>query len=72
MPIYAYKCNDCGTKYEIFHKVREEKENIACPSCRSDSAKRLMSVTSISGFNKSADLAPYPTCNTGMCSGGSC
>ena len=31
MPIYDYRCNDDGSTYDVFHKVREIEEDIICP-----------------------------------------
>ena len=32
MPIYEYKCQDCGTKFEKLVR-RSETAELACPSC---------------------------------------
>jgi putative FmdB family regulatory protein len=71
MPVFDYQCTDCGKNYDVYHKVREIKEDVICPSCGSVKHKKLMSVTSVSMGAKS-DYAP-PSCPSGgCCSGGSC
>jgi len=73
MPTFAYKCEDCGTKYEIFHKVREVIEDVICPQCNSRTSKKLISAVSIGGFsNKSLADMPLSSCATGQCSTGAC
>jgi len=70
MPTYAYKCMKCDTKYEVFHKTQEVKENINCPSCGSQESKRLITAAGISGFAASVsttDLPPAPSCPGGTC-----
>ncbi len=70
MPTYAYKCNDCETKYEVFHKAKEVKEDVVCPSCGSQDAKKLITAAGISGFDTIAsgsDLPPAPSCPGGSC-----
>ncbi len=59
MPIYDYRCDSCGTTYDVFHKVREVEEDIVCPECKSTNHTRLISAPSIS-MKKSAaaQLAP--------------
>ncbi len=70
MPIYTYKCEQCGTKYEIFHKVREDERAIVCPSCNSTAYKKVMSTT---GFLSQGSSSEMPSsCDFGGCCGGSC
>ncbi|MEK9136599.1 MAG: zinc ribbon domain-containing protein [Bacteroidota bacterium] len=75
MPIYDYKCNDCKTTYDVFHKVREVIDDVVCPSCESKNHTRLLSVpnVSMSGIRSTADFSPAPTCDSpGGCCGGAC
>ena len=74
MPTYTYKCNDCGTKYDVFHKTISEAGEVECPSCNSASSKKLMSaanIGSISSSKSSADVPSCPAygngCSSGMC-----
>lgn len=73
MPMYSYKCENCGTKYDIFHKVREETENIICPNCNSLAYKKLMTAASIGSSAKtSVPSGSLPPCAYGACDSGSC
>lgn len=67
MPTYAYKCEDCSEKYEIFFKVREDAQDIKCPKCNSLKYKKIMSVTSIG--SATTGKAGAPQCGTGCCPG---
>lgn len=49
MPIYDYLCNTCGTHYDVFHKVREQREDISCPTCHSNDFCKLMSIPAAVG-----------------------
>src|ERR1022692_4084886 len=33
MPIYEYKCQDCGTKFEKLVRKTSEDAGVECPSC---------------------------------------
>ena len=67
MPTYAYKCEECDTKFEYFHKTQENIEDVNCPTCNSTSLKKLVTSANFNGFN--TKLSPIPA----MCeSGGSC
>ncbi|MCX7833640.1 MAG: zinc ribbon domain-containing protein [Ignavibacteria bacterium] len=65
MPIFEYKCNDCNTKFEIFHKSRENEENIFCPKCNSKNYKKLISVFSSFGSENDTDFDN--PCSSGYC-----
>ena len=69
MPIYDYKCGECGKIYDVFHKVREVKEDILCPSCGSVKHTRLISAPSI---NMGSQPEAPPCATGGCCPGGSC
>ncbi|MDQ1266660.1 MAG: Zinc ribbon protein [Bacteroidota bacterium] len=72
MPTFNYKCLDCGTKYEVFHKVKEVKEEVICPQCHSDSEAKLISAPNIGGFSKGGYDMPMPSCASGACQSGAC
>jgi putative FmdB family regulatory protein len=69
MPIYDYKCGECGKIFDIFHKVREVQEDILCPACGSMKHTRLLSAPSI---NMGSRPEAPPCATGGCCPGGSC
>ncbi len=44
MPIYDYRCRECGEVTEIFQKGSEPEEPIVCSNCGSKRLERLLSV----------------------------
>lgn len=74
MPIYDYRCNDCGKTYDVFHKVREVAEDVVCPSCGSVQSTRLIGAPSFSmtGKGRTSSFGDAPACADGSCCGGSC
>lgn len=46
MPIYEYKCNDCGHEYELMQKMGDAPV-VECENCHKSTAVRLISA---SGF----------------------
>ncbi len=52
MPIYEYKCKDCGSKFEVL--VYSNSEKVICEKCGSDDPERLMSGFAASGFTSSS------------------
>lgn len=79
MPIFEYKCNDCGEQFDFLHKSINNIEDVNCLSCNSENIKKLMSTFSASFSNSgSSDFgcsdgscgipaAPSGGCATGMC-----
>jgi len=74
MPVYDYRCTDCHTTYDVFHKGREVQEDVVCPSCGSLHHKKLMSIPIISmgSDSPSSKYSSAPACESGGCCGGSC
>ena len=41
MPIYPYRCQDCGHQFDVFTRTVEVREE-ACPNCNSSNTKRVL------------------------------
>jgi len=69
MPVYDYKCNECETKFEVFHKTLKEETEVICPSCSSVNSRKVMSAANVGGFSseKSCEYAGTSACSSGMC-----
>ncbi len=71
MPIYDYRCNNCGGLYDVYHKVREIQEDVICPSCSSRDHRKLMSVPYVAVASPASKKAD--SCSMGdSCCGGVC
>lgn len=73
MPIYEFRCEDCGEEFETLLKSRSETETVNCKSCGSPRVKRLMStITPMvdsggdGGTNKPRVVETHK-CGTGTC-----
>ena len=42
MPIYEYKCQNCGHYFEVLQRISEESLS-ACPECKKNLLKKLVS-----------------------------
>jgi putative FmdB family regulatory protein len=76
MPVFDYKCEECGRSFDVYHKVKEIVEDIVCPACGSKQYKKMMSRVSVSvqgGTPKGsyADDLPASSCDT-CCNNGMC
>ena len=54
MPIYEYRCNACGSKFEELVKSPVNTK-APCPSCQSGNTTKLMSITGAVGTGKTTD-----------------
>lgn len=75
MPIFDYQCKDCGSRYDIYHKVREVAEDVVCPSCGSHSYTRLISapMVAIAGsVSSTSSSSSTESSGGGCCCGGAC
>jgi len=67
MPIYEYKCEDCGTKFEKLVRRSAEASGLVCPSCGEKHLKQEFS-TFAAHANGSPKSAEGPMCPSGgMC-----
>ena len=48
MPIYEYKCNECGEMQEVLHKSMQTIESVKCSNCGSEDLIRLISMANVS------------------------
>jgi putative FmdB family regulatory protein len=69
MPIYDYRCDKCGSTYDVLHKVREVNEDVVCPSCGSKDHTRLLSAPMVNTRGNSTDV---PACGDASRCGGAC
>jgi len=66
MPIYEYKCQDCGTKFEKLMR-RSGAAELKCPSCgQAHLQQELSTFAAHSGSGTHASEAPV--CPSGRCS----
>jgi len=43
MPIYEYRCRECGGEFETILFRQEDERDISCPECGRKHPERLMS-----------------------------
>lgn len=65
MPLFEYRCEDCGEKFDAFFRRAEDAENeeISCPACSSTRVRKLFSLLGIGG-SESSDLSSGGSCSS--------
>jgi putative FmdB family regulatory protein len=66
MPIFEYKCDSCGTKFEKLLRRSDDLNALSCPDCGEKHLSQQYST-----FAARANGSPEPqagSCPSGMCS----
>lgn len=66
MPIFDYRCKDCGEEFELLVGNNSGEEEKKCTKCKSTNIDRMYSSFGVN-MNTKQDLPECPTCNTGTC-----
>ncbi len=57
MPIYEYRCPECGQVFERFVRSANSDETVVCPGCGCKNPERLMSAFSSAGGSGSTGVS---------------
>ena len=49
MPMYEYRCADCGNLYEELRRMSDADRDLQCPKCGSQGVERLISAFATGG-----------------------
>ncbi|MBF0284267.1 MAG: zinc ribbon domain-containing protein [Magnetococcales bacterium] len=73
MPVYDYKCDGCGHRFEEIHAMDATPISV-CPACGASKARKLLTTGGLIGAHsgKSSSPPPMPSCSGGGCGGGMC
>jgi len=68
MPLFEYRCSDCGKKSEELVLAGDSASAPTCPACGSGSMSRLLSTFAAHGShkNEAGDRDSFP-CGEGAC-----
>jgi len=66
MPIYEYRCEDCGTRFEKLVRRVADAPELECPSCGKKHLQQELS-TFAAHANSGSKSAEAPRCPSGGC-----
>jgi len=69
MPIYEYKCNQCGEGFETIVFSSQDEANVRCPKCDSQEVERRISAFAV-GNRSELNSIGASTSSGGCGSGG--
>ncbi len=66
MPLYEYRCKNCGTEFEKQLRFSEADQLPACPNCSStQTRKKISSVVSFVANSAGSSASTGSSCGTG-------
>lgn len=66
MPIYEFRCRECGTVFEAIRPVGDEGDGLRCPACGSSGHDKQFSVFAASSPGRAAEGCPSAaSCGSG-------
>ena len=65
MPLFEYKCEDCGTTFEKI--VPTSSTEVVCRKCSSPKVEKLLSVFAVGGSPRSASSSSFEPGPCGSC-----
>jgi putative FmdB family regulatory protein len=71
MPLYEYRCRDCGHRFEVLQGLGEGAGGLACPSCRAAALdKQFSTFATTSGSGDAGGAESFSACGAGGCGAG--
>lgn len=53
MPLYEYRCRECGHRFEILQRLGQGADGLECPQCGAPGVEKQFSTFSASGGDSS-------------------
>jgi putative FmdB family regulatory protein len=57
MPIYEYRCEECGSSFEKFVRSMSSQVELECPACHSKRCKKSISLFGLASAGRGAGAA---------------
>lgn len=67
MPIYEYKCQKCGHRFEVLQRIGGDGSTLKCPSCDAPKPEKMISAFA---SNAAGSLGAPVSSGRGGCSSG--
>ncbi|MFH0823099.1 MAG: zinc ribbon domain-containing protein [Pseudomonadota bacterium] len=72
MPIYEYKCSNCGQESELLVGIGRNSDELVCASCGGTGLEKIMSAPAVSPYNSIIGHSSGSTCCGGTPSNKGC
>ena len=65
MPLYDFRCQECGVRFEKRLSFSQSDTRVACPTCASQHTRRLISAVMVLGVGASGATTEGGGCGCG-------
>ena len=65
MPLYEYRCEECGHRFEVLQRLGETSDGLVCPQCGRERPERQLSTFAAGGGLGSERTVPAGGCCRG-------
>lgn len=72
MPIYEFRCENCGRVLEALRRMGEGPDGLSCPDCASTALRQVLSRFAALSGRESAPRTERCGAPLGSCGGGGC
>lgn len=66
MPLYEYRCEACGHRFEMLQRMGASSQGVSCPKCGSLEVTRLVSTFASSVSGHASSGASSSSCSSGF------
>ncbi len=66
MPIYEYRCKDCGQEFSRLQSITASSDGVACTKCESENVERLLSTFASTSGSPDVACSSPSTCSSGF------
>ncbi|MEW5876641.1 MAG: zinc ribbon domain-containing protein [Acidobacteriota bacterium] len=66
MPLYEYRCEACGHRFEVWQRMGAGSQGVSCPQCGSQEVKKVLSTFASSVSGSVSGGSSTSSCSTGF------
>jgi putative FmdB family regulatory protein len=65
MPVYEYRCTQCGERFEVFVRSAQQSGCPSCPKCGSSLVEKALSLFGLGGASRAGSATADSSCGPG-------
>jgi len=64
MPIYEYKCDSCGHRFDVLQRIGADGSELSCPICGAKKPEKMLSACATSGGGETSYASSGGGCSS--------
>lgn len=65
MPIYEYRCEHCGSHFDVLQRIGDDGKNLRCPKCGHERVEKQFSAFATAGGSDTHSAGHSGSCGSG-------